>query len=194
MNQPEQSLQSPARRIQQSVKVFAYLMMLLAFLFSPLAYAEDANPAPIRIRFNYNDGQWLAPRNEFSCPGLDLVADQDKQGRLLTIRIDLNGDGVPEYFLRTLCGNGGCEYPVFDGRTSAYLGTIFGSEIWLLHRLSHGLPIIESFSHLAAFVGTVGRYEFNGERYKEVSSRQIGDEETQLLYKRLDAAPRIKAH
>lgn len=158
-----------------------------------LAFAADASSEQILIRFNYNDGQWLAPHDEFFSADVDLDADQDKDGRLFTVRFDLNGDGAPEYFLRTLCGNGGCEYPIFDGRTYAYLGSVFGSEVWLLRRRSHALPAIEAFSHLAAMKGTIGRYEFNGARYEEVSSQDIGDNETQQLYKRLDAVPRIKA-
>lgn len=88
------------------------LMLMLAFMFLPMAFAEDANPGLILVGFSICDGQWLAPRAEFFQPGLDLEANQDKDGRLLTVRIDLNGDSVPEYFIRTLCGNGGCEYPI----------------------------------------------------------------------------------
>lgn len=165
-------------------------LLILALLIIPMAFAEDANSDPILVALGL--GQWLAPREEFIGPGIDLDTDQE-DGKLLTDRFDLNGDGAPEYFLRTLCGNGGCEYPIFDGRTYAYLGSVFGSEVWLLQRRSHGLPVIEAYSHLAAMLGTIGRYEFNGSRYEEVSSRQIGDDETQRLYKRLAAAPRIKA-
>jgi len=168
-------------------------LLILAFLFALTAFAADADAGSILVRFNYNDGQWLTPRDEFFRPGLDLEADRDKDERLLTVRVDLNGDDVSEYFLRTLCGNGGCEYPIFDGRTYAYLGSVFGSEIWLLQRHAHALPVIETFGHLAALLGTIGSYEFNGSRYEKMSSREIGDEETQLLYKRLTAAPRIKA-
>lgn len=168
-------------------------LLMLALLLLPMAFAADAKSEPILIRFNYSDRQWLTPCDEFFCADLDLEADHDNEGKQLTVRIDLNGDSAPEYFLRTLCGNGGCEYPIFDGRTYAYLGGVFGSEVWLLQRRSHDLPVIEAFSHLAAMLGTIGRYEFNGTRYEEVSLQKIGDEETQQLYRRLDAAPRIKA-
>lgn len=167
------------------------LLFMLVLLPSPLAFAEAANSDPILTALG--TGQWMTPRDEFfDAPGIDLDTGQG-DGKLLTDRFDLNGDGAPEYFLRTLCGNGGCEFPIFDGRTYAYLGSVFGSEVWLLHRRSQGLPVIEAFSHLAAMLGSIGRYEFNGARYEAVSSRQIGDEETQQLYKRLKAVPRIKA-
>lgn len=166
-------------------------VLMLVLLLATAAFAEETNFD--RILITLGQGKWMTPRDEFFlAPGVDLGPGR-KDGKLLTDRFDLNGDGMPEYFLQTVCGNGGCEYPIFDGRTSAYLGSVFGSEVWLLHLRSHGLPIIEGFSHLAAERGTIGRYEFNGTQYREVSSREIGDEETQALYKRLVAVPKIKA-
>lgn len=166
-------------------------LVMLVLLYATMAVAEQ--PDSIRLRFNYNDGEWVEPRCEFFSPGVDLETDQDKDGRLLAVRVDLNGDGEPEYLIRTLCGNGGCEYPIFEGRTYAYLGRVFGSEVWLLQRNSHQMAVIESYSHLAALRGTIGRYEFDGTRYREISTWEIGDEEIHLLYRRLGAAPRIKA-
>ncbi|MFZ1494557.1 MAG: hypothetical protein WAU60_14245 [Candidatus Competibacter denitrificans] len=165
-------------------------LLITALLLSPIAFAEDVNSAPMLIALGR--GQWMTPREEFMELGIDLDAGQ-QDGKLLTDRFDLNDDGVPEYFLRTVCGNGGCAYPLFDGRTYAYLGSVFGSEVWWLQRRSKGLPIIEGYGHLGAMLGVISRYEFNGSRYEQVSSRQIGDEETQELYKRLAATPRIKA-
>jgi hypothetical protein len=161
-------------------------------LCAPPAWAADADPDAILVHFNTGAGQWAPVAEGLEDPGGDLEGELEKgQGKLLTVRIDLNGDGMPEQFLRTLCGNGGCEYPIFDGRSRAFLGSVFGAEIWVLRRRAHALPVIESYSHLAATRGTVARYEFDGARYGLVSSREIGDEETQTLYKRLGAAPRI---
>jgi hypothetical protein len=159
-----------------------------------MAFAAEGSRGSILAHFNVSAGRWAPPHDDFFHPGVDLETDLDKEGgELLTVRIDLNGDGVPEYFLTTLCGNGGCEYPIFYGRTHAFLGSVFGSEVWLLQRRSHALPVIETFSHMAAMLGAIASYEFNGTRYEKVSSREIGDVETQLLYKRLGVAPRIKA-
>jgi hypothetical protein len=164
-------------------------LMVLAACFSTMALAQERDS--IRLRLNYSDGEWLEPRDEFVHPGVDLETDLDSMGRLLTVRVDLNEDGKPEFFIRTLCGNGGCEYPIFDGRTYAYLGSVFGSEVWLLQRKSRGMAVIESFSHFAAGRGTIAHYEFNGKTYEQMSTRDVDDEETALLYKQLDAAPRI---
>ncbi|MBI5108803.1 MAG: hypothetical protein HZA62_08635 [Rhodocyclales bacterium] len=164
----------------------------LAATATPLAIASDADLGSIRVHFGTGAGDWMPPHDDFFRPGVDLETDLAKgNGRLLTVRIDLNGDDVPESFLGILCGNGGCEYPIFDGRTHAFLGSLFGSHVWLLRSRSRGLPIIETFSRLAAMRATLTRYEFNGSRYEKVSSREIGDKGTQLLFKRLNAAPGI---
>jgi hypothetical protein len=174
------------------VRLITIIAVALGAFGAPMAFAAEGNSGSILVHFNISAGQWALPHDDFFRPGVDLETDLDKDGKLLTVRIDLNDDGVPEYFLRTLCGNGGCEYPIFDGRTHAFLGSVFGSEVWLLRRRSHALPVIETFGHVAAMRGTMARYEFNGSRYEMLSSREIGDEETQLLYKRLDAASRIE--
>jgi hypothetical protein len=176
------------------VKLITTGAVTLGALCAPMAFAADEHADLLLAHFSYSAGQWEPPHDDFVYPGVDLEADLKKEGgKLLTVRVDVDGDGVPEDLLRTLCGNGGCEYPIFDGRTHVFLGSVFGSEVWLLQRRSHALPVIETFSHLAAMLGTIARYEFNGTRYEKVSSREIGDVETQLLYKRLGAAPRIKA-
>jgi hypothetical protein len=175
------------------VKLITIIAVALGAFVAPMASAAEGNSGSIFVHFSISAGQWALPHDDFFRTGVDLETDLDKDGKLLIVRIDLNGDSVPEYFLRTLCGNGGCEYPIFNGRTHAFLGSVFGSEVWLLQRRSHALPVIETFSHVAAMLGTIASYEFNGTRYEKVSSREIDDEETQLLYNRLDAAPRIEA-
>ena len=81
-----------------------------------------------------------------------------------------------------------------DGRTTRFLGSVFGTEVWLLHEKSHGMPIIESYGHVAADRGLEGRYEFDGTEYTKVSSQEIGGaEETELFYRKLYSAPRLKS-
>jgi hypothetical protein len=87
------------------------LLLMLVLGISPMAFATDVNPDAILVRFNFNDGQWLAPRDEFFQSSVDLDTDLDK----------------------------------------------------------------------------------NEKQYEAVSSQEIGDEGTQLLYKRLKATTRIKA-
>jgi len=148
----------------------------------------------IRAGFSVNAGQWIEPLDQFSSSDQgDIDIDQSMQdGKVLVVRFDLDGDSIPEYFVRTLCGNGGCEYPVFDGRTERFLGSVFGSEIWVLHQSMGGMPVIEAFGHLSAGEGIIGSYHFNGAGYKRVSTRTVSSgEETEAMYKELHRAPRI---
>jgi hypothetical protein len=149
----------------------------------------------ILVGFSSTAGQWIEPFDELyeSDHGDIDIESSLSDGKVLVVRIDLNGDNFQEYFVRTLCGDGGCEYPIFDGRTRCFLGSVFGSEIWLLHRTSHGMPVIESFGHVSASEGLIGRYQFTGTTYHLVSSRTVRTgEETELMYKELHKAPRIK--
>ena len=83
---------------------------------------------------------------------------------------------------------------LIDERTKRFLGSAIGTEVWLLHEKSHGMPIIESYGHVAADRGLVGGYEFDGTEYTKVSSQEIGGaEETELSYRKLYSAPRLKS-
>jgi len=146
----------------------------------------------VLVGFSLQAGQWIEPLDEFYRSDIDIEASLNA-GKILVVRLDLNGDNVDEYFVRTLCGNGGCEYAIFDGRTGRLLGNVFGSEVWLLRQTIDAMPVIESFSHVSASAGSIVRYQFNGTVYEDVSSRQvIAGEETELMYKELYKAPRIK--
>jgi hypothetical protein len=149
----------------------------------------------ILVGFNSLSGEWIKPLDEFygSDNGDIDIESSLKNGNVPVVRIDINGDGVQEYFVRILCGSGGCEYPIFDGRTRRFLGSVFGSEIWLLRHTSNNVPVIKSFSHVSASTGMVTRYQFRGTRYEATSSHEIpAGSETETLYRRVNSAPRVK--
>jgi hypothetical protein len=166
------------------------VLAILFLLLSCGAYGQG--PDPFRVIFDLNDCQWIEPLDEFFRDGLVIEQGQGKDGKVLVVRIDLNGDGEPEYFVRTTCGNGGCEYPIFDGRSRRFLGSIFGSVIWLSKSNSRGMPVIESYSHLAASRGVVARYEFDGTRYKDISSQELSGEPNDSYFEALSKAVRAK--
>ena len=176
------------------MKVRGFLLILV-FLFSWSAQALE--PGSIRIGFSIKNGQWVKPLDEFFVGGFEMERSQEQGGgKVLVVRIDLNGDGTRDYFVQdtSTCGNGGCPYLIIDGRTNRFLGSVFGTEVWLLHQKSHGMPIIEAYGHVAADRGLVGRYEFNGTEYEKVSSQEIeGAEENELFYRKLYSAPRFKS-
>jgi len=108
------------------------------------------------------------------------------------LRVDLDGDGAPEYFVQnhSTCGNGGCPYAIFDGRTRRFIGSVFGYRIWVLRERAGGMAIIESISHLSAQSATIVRYRFDGSGYKDVSAVEIHGEAVEGVNKVLDNAPR----
>jgi hypothetical protein len=174
--------------------ICVWVMFLIVSCSSPAVALE---PTSILVGFSVADGQWIVPPDQFADripPGFDMEVDLERNnGRVLTVRIDLDGDGAPDYFVQnaSTCGKGGCPYAVFDGRSKRLLGEVFGSEVWVLRERSNGMAILESFSYVSAYHGVVVRYQFNGSSYKDVFSRDIYGEEIETLVKELHSAPRV---
>ena len=102
-------------------------------------------------------------------------------------RRDLNDDGAEEYFVQsapTLCGNGGCPYAIFDGRTLAYLEQVFGNVIREREERFKGWAVLECFAHLSASSTTYGVFAFAGSAYARVSSLELPASVATRLLKR----------
>lgn len=97
--------------------------------------------------------------------------------------MDLNEDEVQEEFVAEvdLCGTGGCEWKLFDKQNSKVLGTVFGKKesIRVLPAKWQGYHRLRSYHAMGAFEGVVVEYEWDGQSYKEVLSRNIAN--TQYL-------------
>ncbi len=168
------------------------VLVAIILLLSSAAYGQGNDEFSCRVIFDVNKGDWIDPFDEFFRANVDIESEQRDNGKVLAVKLDLNGDGEPEYFVRTVCGNGGCDYPIFDGRSRQFLGSVFGSVIWLSKSSARGMPIIESYSHLAALRGVVSRYEFDGRRYKQVSSLELLGEANDSFFEALSKALRTK--
>lgn len=168
------------------------VLVTMLLLLSCSSYGRETETFSFRVIFDVNHGQWVEPLDEFFRVNVDVEQGQDRDGKVLVVRMDLNNDAEPEYFVRTTCGNGGCEYPIFDGRSRRFLGSVFGSAIWLAESISRGMPVIESYSHLGASRGVVARYEFDDTRYKEVSSQELSVELNDSFFEALSKAVRTK--
>jgi hypothetical protein len=167
------------------------LVAIILVLYG-VAYGQGADKFSCRVIFDVNKGDWIEPIEEFFRANVDIESEQREDGKVLAVKVDLNDDGEPEYFIRTVCGNGGCDYPIFDGRSKRFLGSVFGSVVWLSMDTANGMPIIQSYSHLAALRGVVFRYEFDGTRYKQVSSRELSGEENDSFFEALSRALKTK--
>ena len=103
--------------------------------------------------------------------------DLDYEGPpYLGVRLDLNGDGVPEYIVRgarRLCGNGGCPYAIFDGATFRALGTIFGSVIYVRSARQQRFAILQTYSSVSADEARYTTYVFDRTRYVVRDSVQL---------------------
>jgi hypothetical protein len=136
--------------------------------------------------FLVDHGTWTrAPSAQVDADArIDL--EESERGGAMVVRIDLDGDGAKESFIRTACGNGGCEYLIFRGRG----GKPLGSALWALVAKEHGMPVIRTYSHVQAERGTVSRYEFDGSSYRVVGSIEIDEERYDALLRDLARVPK----
>jgi hypothetical protein len=93
---------------------------------------------------------------------------------------DLNGDGVPDYIVRSapiLCGTGGCPYALFDGNNGTYKGQVFGTVIRSKGKAFGGWAVLEAFSRTSAQMQTYTVYAVNGDRYEPIAGLSVVSEE-----------------
>ena len=165
-------------------------LSVLLFISGSKVDAATLQPEEVMASFASSTGQWLQLPAVEANNCYDLDTDRRDDGAVFTVRIDLDGDGMAEFFVRTLCGTGGCEYPLFAGITGRHLGNVFGSQVWLLKRRTNGMPIIEAFSHSGAMGGSITRYEFDGAQYLATTVRELsGEQATEALYQILSKVP-----
>lgn len=170
-----------------------FLMVILAC--PPVALALEADS--IQTSFSARQGRWSKPPDAFfiGIPAdFDMELDLERnRGRVFMLRVDLDGDGAPEYFVQnhSTCGNGGCPYAIFGGRTRRFIGRLFGYRIWVLRERTGGMAVIESIGHLSAQSAMIVRYQFDGSRYKDVSAVEIHGTAVDDVNRVLDIAPRV---
>ena len=125
----------------------------------------------IMYSFEPESARWIIPPDGLNINSPEMVEDQDIQnGKIAVVRYDLNADGTSEYFIKTLCGNGGCDFYIYDGKTFRSLGDIFGSPIWICEGKHFGARSILTYSHQSADSGNWTIYEFNGKEYQVTQS------------------------
>jgi hypothetical protein len=108
------------------------------------------------------------------------------------LRADLNGDGAAEYLVesaRSLCGNGGCVYALFDGASLRPLGLVFGG--WLVVRSAPTgtFSVITSLSHLSAGAATDATFVYDGKQYVQGSSIEVHGSALDRLVQELRQVP-----
>ena len=164
------------------------LLIFFIAASSPTLPASDS----ILVKFDSESAQWASPPSGFSAGEFDFGEDDERAGKFAFVRYDLSGDGKEEYFLRALCGNGGCEYGIYDGKTLQQIGDIFGSPVWIRSTIIKKLPVIESYNHMSAAYGLLTRYEFDGNQYQRVSSDSISGAPVDSVFRILKGVLMLK--
>ena len=155
-----------------------------------LAAGSAVSGEPALWHFGVDHGTWTRTPSAGVDYGAQVDLEESERGGAMVVRIDLDGDGAKESFIRTACGNGGCEYPIFRGRGGKALGSVFGSAVWVLAAKAHGMPAIRTYSHVQFERGTVVRYEFDGTSYRAVGSTEIDGEHYDALLRELAQVPK----
>lgn len=94
-----------------------------------LAAGSVVSGEPALWHFGVEDGTWTRTPSAGVDSDAQLDLEESERGGAMVVRIDLDADGAKEIFIRTACGNGGCEYPIFRGHGGKALGSVFGSAV-----------------------------------------------------------------
>jgi hypothetical protein len=108
------------------------------------------------------------------------------------LRADLNGDGVPEYIVRSapsLCGNGGCVYALFDGASLRPLGLVFGGAMVVRAAPAGGFAVIHALSHLSAEAASYTTFAYDGRRYARGTSVELRGPALERLVQEIRRVP-----
>lgn len=163
------------------------LILFLIFLFACPWLAAAEWDESIRVCFDATDAEFVLLPDGFPDSELDVL--DDTGGKYKAVVLDLDGDGSPELFFPCACGNGGCDYPVYSDRRQAVIGRVFGSPICVLRKTENRMPVLQAYSRSGAGTGTIGRYAFDGKRYKEIFSAATGGKEDESVVRAIAKAP-----
>ena len=102
---------------------------------------------------------------------------------------DVNGDGVNDYFLRSadiLCGNGGCQVSVVDGRTQRVIARLTGYPVIIGDESLNGYRVLYTYGHGGRGIGWFTVWVYGGKTYQKVAALALGEDSIENLFKRLD--------
>jgi dienelactone hydrolase len=107
------------------------------------------------------------------------------------VHADHNGDGTDDYVVQsTMCTPGGCPYAIYNGKTNAKIGAVFGNMIIVRAESTREFANIDTYSYLSAQAGTVTSYVFDGTAYVVKSRQQAEGQLVQDLFAGWNQIPR----
>ena len=89
---------------------------------------------------------------------------------------DLDADGKAEVFVeshRSVCGQAGCAYAVFDGASGAALGQMSGNLVRVGSKTFNGRSTLEWSSHISADRTAYAVFAYTGSRYEPVAFLEL---------------------
>ena len=89
---------------------------------------------------------------------------------------DLDSDGAAEIFVeshRSVCGQSGCAYAVFDGASGAGLGQMSGNLVRVAAQTFNGRSTLEWSSHISADRFAYVVFAYTGSRYEPVAFLEL---------------------
>jgi hypothetical protein len=98
---------------------------------------------------------------------------------------DLNNDKHMEWIIESspiLCGTGGCDYIIIDGKTDKIICEIFGGPIYISNSTINNYPIIYTYAHTSAFSGNYSIYVYDKIGYKMISKIELIGETVYKLF------------
>jgi hypothetical protein len=166
--------------------------LALSWLLAAASLAAQS-PAP---------GDWSLSAGELHIfrplsPDLDaaILEDLEYNGRdsVFGVVVDLNGDGAPDYLLRSapsLCGaSGNCTFILVDGLSHRSLGAIGGNRLFVRQRRITGWPVIQTWWHMSAGSGLYSTYVFDGTQFIQLAAVPVEGDGLQSLFQQLDSVP-----
>ncbi len=109
-------------------------------------------------------------------PNLDEICEDLEYPNGVTpqaFRYDLNGDKAYEILIqsyRTLCGTGGCEYILIDGKSKRKIGNFMGSSLAVQQKKEgQQFPDIKTYTYMGSGEGILETFTYSNGKYRSQS-------------------------
>jgi len=133
-------------------------------------------------------------------PNLDVICDDFEYPKGVTpqaFRYDLNGDNAYEILIqsyRTLCGTGGCEYILFDGKSKRKIGDFMGNSLAVQQeKEGKQFPDIKTYAYMGSGEGILETYTYSNGKYRSQFLINLSGGEMANYLKKQEKVPAAKS-
>ena len=171
-----------------------WLASLLAVIPTYVTAQTPSRSDPT-IPIAYFDMSFAKPVTAAKIKTFHSHMDDEELDSLLGFDVDLNRDGKRDFIRvsgQRLCGTGGCQYQIFDGKSKKQVASLFGGSVWIHPIKTHGWPLLSIYSHSSAGSGTYYMMMFDGKKYTITSSIFLYEKSLDDLFEKYKDLPKIK--